>query len=56
MTDARKPDEPTKKEAGKDTVLQRTQDGYVETSVDEIPLSDAAGEGRLRRQPDDHEG
>lgn len=33
----------------KGTVLQRTQDGYVETPVDEIPLSDATGEGRLKR-------
>lgn len=32
----------------KDTVLQNTQDGYVETSVDELPLSDATGEGRKR--------
>lgn len=30
----------------KDTVLQRTEKGYVETPVDEIPLSEKAGEGR----------
>ncbi|HET6404402.1 MAG TPA: hypothetical protein VFH78_07130 [Candidatus Thermoplasmatota archaeon] len=32
----------------KDTVLQNTSEGYVETSVDDIPLSDAAGEGRVK--------
>lgn len=36
------------KEPRKDTVLQRTGEGYVETPVDEIPLSDVTGEGRKR--------
>lgn len=31
----------------KDKVLQNTNEGYVETDVDEILLSDAAGEGRV---------
>lgn len=43
-------------EAGKkDTVLQNTNEGYVETPVEEIPLSDATGEGRLRGETTEDE-
>ena len=37
----------------KDTVLQSTDHGDIKTPVDEIPLSDKAGEGR--REPRDDE-
>ena len=34
------------KERKDDTILQNTEHGYEETPVEDVPLSDAAGEGR----------
>lgn len=31
------------------SIKQRTEQGYEETSIDDIPLSDRAGEGRISR-------
>lgn len=37
----------------KDTILQNTDHGYEATTVDEIPLSDKAGEGRVNEEKTD---
>lgn len=38
--------EPGRERPEREKVLQNTNEGYVETDVDEIPLSEATGEGR----------
>lgn len=38
--------EPRADELKEDEILQNTADGYEVTKVDEIPLSEKAGEGR----------
>ena len=49
-------DDGTSRTDDEPSIKQRTEQGYKETSVDDIPLSDKAGEGRISRSESEERG